>query len=96
MAIAAGLPVNIGYSQKPRVESEEQDYDSQYIKLHDLGIGPRPLPTHLDSAMSTAFQYRDRIGSTTLSRRVLEKNREFHEEAGEDDAGRWGRKREHD
>ncbi len=62
-----GLEVEIRHLPDPRVEKEEHYYNARHSKLLDLGLEPHLLSDSLlDSMMSIAVQYRDRIDPAML------------------------------
>jgi UDP-sulfoquinovose synthase len=66
-----GLSVPVEHLPDPRVEAEEHYYNAKHTKLADLGLVPHLLSESLlDSLVSIALQYRDRIDSSLLSPRV--------------------------
>jgi UDP-sulfoquinovose synthase len=57
-----GLSVEIDHLPDPRVEAESHYYNAKHSKLTDLGLEPHLLSDSLvDSLISIALQYRDRI-----------------------------------
>jgi UDP-sulfoquinovose synthase len=62
-----GLEVEISHLPDPRVESEEHYYNARHTKLIDLGLKPHKLnDTLLDSMMTIALRYRDRVDSSVF------------------------------
>jgi UDP-sulfoquinovose synthase len=57
-----GLNVEIDFLPDPRVEAEDHYYHAKHSKLVDLGLKPHLLSESLlDSLISIAVRYRDRI-----------------------------------
>lgn len=66
-----GLNVPVEHLSDPRVEAEEHYYNARHTKLADLGLRPHLLSESLlDSLVSIAVQYRDRIDNSLLSPKV--------------------------
>jgi UDP-sulfoquinovose synthase len=66
-----GLNVPLEHLPDPRVEAENHYYNARHTKLVDLGLKPHLLSESLlDSLVSIAVQYRDRIDSSVLFPRV--------------------------
>jgi UDP-sulfoquinovose synthase len=70
-----GLKVAVDHLPDPRVESEEHYYNAKHTKLAQLGLKPHLLSESLlDSLVSIAMQYRDRVDPTLLMPRVNWRN----------------------
>jgi len=66
-----GLNVRIEHIPDPRVEKEEHYYNAKHSKLVDLGLQPHLLSESLlDSLMSIAITYADRIDPSLFMPRV--------------------------
>ena len=66
-----GLNVGIEHIPDPRVEKEEHYYNAKHSKLVDLGLEPHLLSESLlDSLVSIAIQYADRIDTSLFMPRV--------------------------
>jgi len=66
-----GLKVEIDHLPDPRVEAEEHYYNAKHSKLIDMGLNPHCLSnTLLDSLLSIALQYRERIDPALMVPRV--------------------------
>jgi len=66
-----GLQVEIDHLADPRVEAEQHYYNAKHSKLIDLGLQPHYLSDSLlDSLISVAIRYRDRIDASMLLPRV--------------------------
>ncbi len=66
-----GLTVEVDYLPDPRVEAEEHYYNAKHSKLIELGLKPHLLSDSLlDSLMSIAIKYRDRIDASLIMPRV--------------------------
>ena len=66
-----GLTVEIDHLPDPRVEAEEHYYNAKHSKLVELGLEPHLLSDSLlDSLMSVALKYRDRIDAGVLLPRI--------------------------
>jgi UDP-sulfoquinovose synthase len=62
-----GMKVEIDHIPDPRVEAERHYYNAKHSKLLDLGLQPRYLSESLlDSLMSIALKYRDRVDPTIM------------------------------
>lgn len=74
-----GLLVEIDHLEDPRVEAEQHYYNAKHSKLIDLGLKPHCLSESLlDSLISVAVRYRDRIDPTMLLPQVnWRKSRNF-------------------
>ena len=70
-----GLTVEIDHLDDPRVEAEQHYYNAKHSKLIDLGLQPHYLSDSLlDSLVSVALRYRDRIDASMLLPRVNWRN----------------------
>ena len=66
-----GLRVEIDHLPDPRVEAEEHYYNAKHSKLIDLGLKPHVLSNALlDSLLSIALKYRERIDASLMLPRV--------------------------
>jgi UDP-sulfoquinovose synthase len=66
-----GLSVEIDHLPDPRVEAEQHYYNAKHSKLIDLGLQPHLLSDSLvDSLLSIAIRYRDRIDTDHFMPRV--------------------------
>ncbi len=66
-----GLRVEIDHLPDPRVEAEEHYYNAKHSKLIDLGLKPHLLSNALlDSLLSVAVKYRERIDPSLMLPRV--------------------------
>lgn len=66
-----GLRVEIDHLPDPRVEAEEHYYNAKHSKLIDLGLKPHLLSNALlDSLLSIALKYRERIDASLMLPRV--------------------------
>jgi UDP-sulfoquinovose synthase len=66
-----GLLVGIEHQPDPRVEAEAHYYNAKHSKLTDLGLQPHLLSDSLvDSLISIALRYRDRIDPSTFNPQV--------------------------
>jgi UDP-sulfoquinovose synthase len=66
-----GLEARIEHLPDPRVEAEQHYYNAHHTKLIALGLEPHLLGEGLlQSILSVAFRYRDRIDPATLRPRV--------------------------
>jgi UDP-sulfoquinovose synthase len=66
-----GLNVTIDHLPDPRVEKEEHYYNARHSKLVDLGLQPHLLSESLlDSLLSFAVRYRDRIDESLFMPQV--------------------------
>jgi len=66
-----GFQVEIDHLADPRVEAEQHYYNAKHSKLIDLGLQPHYLSDSLlDSLISVAIRYRDRIDASMLLPRV--------------------------
>jgi UDP-sulfoquinovose synthase len=66
-----GLRVEIDRLPDPRVEAEEHYYNAKHSKLIDLGLKPYLLSNALlDSLLSIALKYRERIDASLMLPRV--------------------------
>jgi UDP-sulfoquinovose synthase len=66
-----GLKVEIDHLPDPRVEAEEHYYNAKHSKLIDMGLNPHCLSNALlDSLLSIAMQYRERIDPALMVPRV--------------------------
>ncbi len=66
-----GLKVEIDHLPGPRVELEEHYYNAKHSKLVELGLDPHNLSESLlDSLLTVAVQYRDRVDSSLFMPRV--------------------------
>jgi UDP-sulfoquinovose synthase len=66
-----GLRVEIDHLPDPRVEAEEHYYNAKHSKLIDLGLTPHLLSNALlDSLLSIALKYQDRIDPALMAPRV--------------------------
>lgn len=62
-----GLEVRIGHLANPRVEAEQHYYNAAHTRLIDLGLEPHYLDgATLESLMSLAIRYRDRIDHSLI------------------------------
>jgi len=62
-----GLKSRIEHIPDPRVEAETHYYNAKHSKLIDLGLQPHLLSDSLlDSMISTALKYRDRIDTSVI------------------------------
>jgi UDP-sulfoquinovose synthase len=74
-----GLPVEIDFLPPPRVEAEAHYYNAKHSKLIDLGLEPHYLSDSLlDSLMSIAIKYSDRIDSSLFLPQVDWRNPRNH------------------
>jgi UDP-sulfoquinovose synthase len=70
-----GMPVEIDFLPPPRVEAESHYYNAKHSKLVDLGLQPHHLSDSLlDSLMSIAIKYSDRIDSSLFLPQVEWRN----------------------
>jgi len=70
-----GMPVEIDFLPPPRVEAEAHYYNAKHSKLVDLGLQPHHLSDSLlDSLMSIAIKYSDRIDSSLFLPQVEWRN----------------------
>src|SRR5271154_1945417 len=66
-----GLKVEIDHLPDPRVEAESHYYNARHSRLTDLGLKPHMLSDSLvDSLISIALRYRDRIDPTLFAPQV--------------------------
>ena len=66
-----GLTVAIEHLKDPRVEAEAHYYNARHSKLEELGLHPHQLSESLlDSLISIAVRYRERIDETILMPQV--------------------------
>src|SRR5271168_316367 len=66
-----GLTVTVDHLADPRVEAEEHYYNAKHSKLIDLGLKPHLLSDSLlDSLISIALRYRDRIDPALFAPQV--------------------------
>jgi UDP-sulfoquinovose synthase len=66
-----GLKVDVEHIRDPRVEAEEHYYSAKHSKLQDLGLEPHLLSEALlDSLISVAVKYRERIDTSLFMPRV--------------------------
>jgi UDP-sulfoquinovose synthase len=66
-----GLTVEIDYLPDPRVEAEQHYYNAKHSRLIELGLKPHLLSDSLlDSLMSIAIKYRERIDASLMMPRV--------------------------
>jgi UDP-sulfoquinovose synthase len=66
-----GLEVTIAHLPDPRVEKEEHYYNARHSKLIELGLEPHLLSDSLlDSLVTVAVRYRDRIDTSLFLPRV--------------------------
>jgi UDP-sulfoquinovose synthase len=66
-----GLRAEIDHLPDPRVEAEEHYYNAKHSKLIDLGLQPHLLSNALlDSLLSIALKYRERIDASLMLPRV--------------------------
>jgi UDP-sulfoquinovose synthase len=66
-----GLKVTVEHLADPRVEAEEHYYNAKHSKLIEMGLHPHLLSDSLlDSLISIAVRYRDRIDASMLMPRV--------------------------
>ncbi len=73
-----GLRVEIEHLPDPRVEAEAHYYNAKHSKLADLGLEPHLLSDSLvDSLISIALRYRDRIDPQPSIRRLTGVSREI-------------------
>jgi UDP-sulfoquinovose synthase len=62
-----GVTVEVDHIPDPRVEAEQHYYNAKHSKLIDLGLQPHYLSDSLlDSLMSIAFKYRDRVDESLM------------------------------
>jgi UDP-sulfoquinovose synthase len=62
-----GLSVVVDHLPDPRVEAEQHYYNAKHSKLFDLGLQPHFLSDSLlDSLMTIALEYRDRVDSSLM------------------------------
>ena len=70
-AARLGLATRIENIDDPRVEAQHHHYNARHSKLTDLGLEPHLLSEGLlQSILSVAVTYRDRIDAATLHPRV--------------------------
>ncbi len=70
-----GLSVEVDYLPDPRVEAEQHYYNAKHSKLIELGLKPHLLSDSLlDSLMSIAIKFRDRIDPALMMPRVNWRN----------------------
>jgi UDP-sulfoquinovose synthase len=66
-----GLRVEIDHLPDPRVEAEEHYYSAKHSKLIEMGLKPHHLSSALlDSLLSVALKYRERIDASLMLPRV--------------------------
>src|SRR5271154_5069747 len=66
-----GIKVEIDHLPDPRVEAESHYYNARHSRLTDLGLKPHMLSDSLvDSLISIALRYRDRIDPTLFAPQV--------------------------
>jgi UDP-sulfoquinovose synthase len=62
-----GLSVSVDHLPDPRVEAEQHYYNAKHSKLLDLGLKPHLLSDSLlDSLMSIAVKYRDKVDNSLM------------------------------
>ena len=62
-----GLSVSVDHLPDPRVEAEQHYYNAKHSKLLDLGLQPHFLSDSLlDSLMTIALKYRDKVDSSLM------------------------------
>jgi UDP-sulfoquinovose synthase len=70
-AACAGITARIEHLPDPRVEAQQHYYNARHTKLIALGLTPHLLDTGLlNSILSVALRYRERIDPATLHPRV--------------------------